>query len=54
MGYGLLLTVTPDKILTMSNGLCMTKPHELITPIQAFSIEFIATSVLVWVNCAIW
>lgn len=58
MGFGLLKTITPPEIFDPSNGtaigLCSTVPHPALTEFQALSIEFLATSVLVFTICGVW
>lgn len=59
MGFGLLKLVIPSHIFNPSNssegpGLCTTMPHEDISDIQALTIEFVATTVLILVCCAVW
>lgn len=61
IGVGLLKIVVPDNLLnqntvqnTTDAGFCMTMPHSDLTDIQAFIIEFLATTVLVFVNLAVW
>lgn len=58
MGYGLLITLTPSHIIRPVNatgpGLCSTVPHPDVTPFQAVAVEYIATSVLILMCCAIW
>lgn len=54
-GYGLLILITPAHILNPDgNGLCVTRPHPMVTDWQAFIVEFIATSALIWFCCGIW
>lgn len=56
MGYGLLKVIVPTDIMNPDDniGLCVTLPNPQILKWQAFAIEFIATSALVWFNCGIW
>lgn len=57
LGYGLLKAVTPASIAQKnygSYGFCAIAPHQEVSEIQAFTIEFITTAVLVAVCCAVW
>lgn len=57
MGYGLLLVITPGHIFSPDNdliGVCVTRPHESLTPIQAVFIEYLATTVLIALCCGCW
>lgn len=57
VGYGLLKAVTPVNIAEKncgSFGFCAIVPHQEVNEIQAFTIEFIATAVLITVCCAVW
>lgn len=56
IGVGLLRVVAPSKLLneTTESGFCMTMPHSDLSDVQALAIEFIATSVLVMANLAVW
>lgn len=57
MGYGLLLVITPDHIFSPDNdliGVCVTRPHESLTQIQAVFIEYLATTVLIALCCGCW
>lgn len=59
MGFGLLKVVIPTHIFNPNNstegpGLCTTMPHEGVSNIQALTIEFVATTVLILVCCAVW
>lgn len=57
MGFGLLKLVIPHHIFKPNStgpGLCTTMPHEDISDIQAFTIEFVATTALILVCCAVW
>lgn len=59
MGYGLLKVVIPQHIFNPTNstdgpGLCTTIPHADVSNIQALTIEFVATTVLILVCCAVW
>jgi len=59
MGFGLLKLVTPASIFNPTNstigpGLCTTMPHPDVSNIQALTIEFAATTVLILVCCAVW
>lgn len=58
IGVGLLKVVVPDNLFhhntTTDAGFCMTMPHSDLSDVQAVTIEFLATSVLVLVNLAVW
>ncbi len=59
MGFGLLKLVIPRETFNPSNstegpGLCTTMPGEGVSVIQALTIEFVATTVLILVCCAVW
>lgn len=57
LGFRLLKALTPTKVFALSSGsygVCQTAPHEDLTEIDAFVIEFIATSVLISICCALW
>lgn len=57
LGFRLLKALTPNKVFALSTGsygVCSTAPHEDLTELDAFVIEFIATSVLISICCALW
>lgn len=57
MGYGLLLVITPSHIFSPDNdmiGVCVTRPIETLTPIQAVAIEYLATTILIALCCGCW
>lgn len=58
LGFGLLKYLTPVHVFQPDNstelGHCSTVPSADLEPLQAFAIEFIATSVLVLINCGFW
>lgn len=55
MGYGLLITLTPDNLIEKTSGsFCVTKPHLSVSLQNAFLIEFIATATLIWFCCGVW
>lgn len=57
LGFRLLKALTPTKVFALSTGsygVCQTAPHEDLTEIDAFVIEYIATSVLISICCALW
>lgn len=57
MGYGLLLVITPSHIFSPDNdliGVCVTRPHESLSPIQAVAIEYLATTILIALCCGCW
>lgn len=57
MGFGLLKLVIPSQIFRPNStepGLCTTMPSKGISDIQALTIEFVATTVVILVCCAVW
>lgn len=57
IGFGLLKAVIPDQYIRNSTdavGLCSTVPRHDIGPLQAVSIEFLITMVLILVCCGVW
>lgn len=57
LGFRLLQALTPSKVFALSNGsfgVCQTAPHEDLNEFSAFMIEYIATSVLISICCALW
>lgn len=58
IGVGLLKVVIPQKLFnhntTDDSGFCMTMPHSDLSDAQALIIEFLATTVLVFINLAVW
>lgn len=57
LGFRLLKALTPSTVFALSSGsygVCQTGPHDEITEIDAFIIEYIATSVLISICCALW
>ncbi len=54
LGYGMLLLVTPERLLNVEPGMCMTVPSPEIRTSKAFFIEFIMTFTLVLLVSAIW
>lgn len=57
MGYGLLLVITPSHIFSPDNdviGVCVTRPIESLTPIQAVAIEYLSTTILIALCCGCW
>jgi len=59
MGFGLLKLVIPINLFNPKNstegpGLCTTMPHADVSNLQALTIEFVATAVLILVCCAVW
>lgn len=58
VGVGLLKAVIPSNLFNQNTtneaGFCMTTPHSELSDIQAFIIEFLATTVLVIVNLSVW
>lgn len=57
-GYGLLMAVTPMKYFTaameIGNGACVTAPHDDLSVMEAFGVEFFVTGILVWTCCGLW
>lgn len=57
-GYGLLMAVTPMKYFTaameIGNGVCVTAPHDDLSVMEAFGVEFFVTGILVWTCCGLW
>lgn len=59
MGFGILKAVSPAYVFEKGNngtapGLCTTIPNEHLTPLQAVSVEFLITMVLILVCCGVW
>lgn len=58
MGYGLLLVMTPASTFNALDGagpaICVTAPHGDLTPLQAFAMEYLATTVLILICCGVW
>lgn len=57
LGYRFLVALTPTKALKNSAGdfgFCQTAPNEDLNEIEAFACEYIATTVLIFVCCAVW
>lgn len=57
LGFRLLQALTPAKVFALSSGeygVCATVPYDELTELDAFFIEFIATSVLISICCALW
>ncbi|XP_037048346.1 aquaporin-like isoform X2 [Bradysia coprophila] len=58
IGMGMLKIVVPTHLFdgnkTTDAGFCMTIPHSDLSDMQALVIEFFATTVLVFINLAIW
>lgn len=57
IGYRFLVALTPVKALAQSagaNGFCTTAPHEDLNEVEVFVIEYIATTVLISICCAVW
>lgn len=57
-GYGLLMAVSPYQYFTAAldegNGSCVTAPHEDLGTWEAFGVEFLITSTLIWNCCGLW
>jgi Major intrinsic protein. len=53
-----LQVVTPHDVLTFGvspdKGLCSTVPHESLSDFQAFAVEFLSTSLLIFTCCGVW
>lgn len=59
LGYRLIQALTPFNILELSvnkgdYGFCATGPSPDVTTFQAFFIEYFATTVLIFLCCAVW
>lgn len=58
VGIGLLNVVVPESLFghnaTSDVGFCMTMPHSDLSSVQALVIEFLATTVLIFINLAVW
>lgn len=58
MGYGLLMVVTPANIFRPLNAtgpnLCVTVPYEELSPIEAVAMEYISTSILIFIVGGVW
>lgn len=60
LGYGVLLAITPDKILRENspNGtccaMCVTSVHPDMTSLQGLLAEFLVTAILVLVLCSVF
>lgn len=57
LGFRLLQALTPTKVYASSfgdYGVCQTVPHDDLSELDAFFVEFIATSVLISICCALW
>lgn len=57
IGYGLLKSVLPDYVMApthAAHALCVTVPHVDLHPLQAVAIEFMLTTVLIFVCCGVW
>lgn len=59
LGYGMLKMVTPEDRLTASTAneshlFCVTDLHADLSAIQGLIVEGIATSILIFVVCAVW
>lgn len=55
-GYRLMWFLTPERLLGGSSGstICMTLPGDGVSIEQAMVCEFVATTVLVLLNCVAW
>ncbi|XP_069679268.1 aquaporin AQPAe.a-like isoform X2 [Periplaneta americana] len=60
LGYGVLMAITPERVLKESspNGsccaFCTSMVHPEVTPLQALLTEFLITSILILVVCAVF
>lgn len=54
LGYGLLQFLSPARMFTTANGVCMTLPHPEVSVAQAFFIEFFLTCALISLICGVW
>lgn len=57
LGVRALIALTPAKALGYSAGkfgFCQTAPNEELGEIEVFACEYIATTVLITLCCAVW
>ncbi|XP_055916572.1 aquaporin AQPAn.G-like isoform X2 [Eupeodes corollae] len=57
IGYGLLKALVPAntvKIAGAEHGLCVTTPTSEISTLQGLGIEFVLTTVLIFLCCGVW
>lgn len=57
VGYRFLVALTPVKALAQSGGkygFCQTAPHDDLNEFEVFACEYIATTVLISICCAVW
>lgn len=55
-GYRLMWFLTPDEVRQLAGptGICMTLPGHGVSTEQAMICEFVATTILVLLNCVAW
>jgi aquaporin related protein len=53
-GYGMLMALSPNSIMNIRSGHCLTLPHNTVSGTQAFFMEFFLTFALVFTCCAVW
>ncbi|XP_053685647.1 aquaporin AQPAn.G-like [Sabethes cyaneus] len=58
VGYGLLMGITPAKLfsnaLEVGQGTCVTAPHDDLSVVDTFLLEFFITGILIWTNVGLW
>lgn len=58
IGFGVLKLITPKHIWRPEDatgpGVCTTVPHPDLSPFTAVTVEFIITSVLIFLCCGVW
>lgn len=58
LGYGLLMVVTPEEIFRPLGydgpALCVTVPYKTLGPWQALAMEYLSTSVLIFICGGVW
>lgn len=57
LGFRLVQALAPTKVFAISSGdygVCQTAPHADLTEIDAFIIEYIATTVLISICAGLW
>ncbi|XP_055527513.1 aquaporin AQPAn.G-like isoform X2 [Wyeomyia smithii] len=58
VGYGLLMGITPavffSKALFFDRPICVTAPHNDLSAVDTFLLEFFITGILIWTNVGIW
>lgn len=55
LGYGILMLITPQELFYFpESGTCVTILHDKVSITQGFFVEFLLTSALVMMICAVW